>query len=46
MLVGGYLYDGLDRRVGKEQIDTATGDVLSRVVFMHQGTGFSASNTQ
>jgi len=32
-----YLYDGLDRRVGKEQIDTATGDVLSRVVFMHQG---------
>ena len=32
-----YLYDGLSRRVGKEQIDTATGDVLSRVVFMHQG---------
>ena len=32
-----YLYDGLDRRVGKEQIDTATGDVLSRVVFMHYG---------
>ena len=32
-----YLYDGLDRRVGKEQIDTVTGDVLSRVVFMHQG---------
>ena len=32
-----YLYDGLGRRVGKEQIDTATGDVLSRVVFMHQG---------
>ncbi|WP_155807765.1 DUF6531 domain-containing protein [Corynebacterium matruchotii] len=32
-----YLYDGLDRRVGKEQIDTATGDVLSRTVFMHYG---------
>ncbi|MFC2726472.1 MAG: DUF6531 domain-containing protein [Corynebacterium matruchotii] len=32
-----YLYDGLDRRVGKEQIDTTTGDVLSRVVFMHYG---------
>ena len=32
-----YLYDGLDRRVGKERIDTATGDVLSRVVFMHYG---------
>ena len=32
-----YLYDGLDRRVGKEQINTATGDVLSRVVFMHYG---------
>ena len=32
-----YLYDGLGRRVGKEQIATATGDVLSRVVFMHQG---------
>ena len=32
-----YLYDGLSRRVGKERIDTATGDVLSRVVFMHQG---------
>jgi hypothetical protein len=32
-----YLYDGLDRRVGKEQIDTVTGDVLSRVVFMHYG---------
>jgi len=32
-----YLYDGLDRRVGKEQIDTVTGDVLSRTVFMHQG---------
>ena len=32
-----YLYDGLDRRVGKEQISTATGDVLSRTVFMHYG---------
>ena len=32
-----YLYDGLSRRVGKERIDTASGDVLSRVVFMHQG---------
>ena len=32
-----YLYDGLSRRVGKERIDTVTGDVLSRVVFMHQG---------
>ena len=32
-----YLYDGLDRRVGKEQINTATGDVLSRTVFMHYG---------
>ena len=32
-----YLYDGLDRRIGKEQIDTTTGDVLSRVVFMYYG---------
>ena len=32
-----YLYDGLGRRIGKERINTTTGDVLSRVVFMHYG---------
>uniref|UniRef100_UPI00211EF23F DUF6531 domain-containing protein n=1 Tax=Corynebacterium cystitidis TaxID=35757 RepID=UPI00211EF23F len=32
-----YIYDGLDRRVAKEQIDTATGRVLARTVFVHRG---------
>ena len=32
-----YLYDGLGRRIGKERINTTTGDVLSRVVFMYYG---------
>lgn len=32
-----YVYDGLDRRVAKEKIDTATGQVLARVVFVHRG---------
>ena len=32
-----YLYDGACRRVGKEQINTATGEVMSRVMFLHEG---------
>jgi hypothetical protein len=32
-----YLYDGACRRVGKEQINTATGEVTSRVMFLHEG---------
>ena len=32
-----YLYDGVCRRVGKEQINTATGEVMSRVMFLHEG---------
>ena len=32
-----YLYDGVRRRVGKEQINTATGEVTSRVMFLHEG---------
>ena len=32
-----YLYDGLCRRVGKEQINTTTGEVTSRVMFLHEG---------
>ena len=32
-----YLYDGVCRRVGKEQINTATGEVISRVMFLHEG---------
>ena len=32
-----YLYDGVRRRVGKEQINTTTGEVTSRVVFLHEG---------
>uniref|UniRef100_UPI0027BA59C6 RHS repeat-associated core domain-containing protein n=1 Tax=Corynebacterium cystitidis TaxID=35757 RepID=UPI0027BA59C6 len=32
-----YVYDGLDRRVAKEKIDTASGRVLARVVFAHRG---------
>ena len=32
-----YLYDGVCRRVGKEQINTATGEVTSRVMFLHEG---------
>lgn len=30
-----YIYDGMKRRVAKESIDTATGEVLTRVVFFH-----------
>ena len=36
-----YLYDGLRRRVGKECIDTATGDVIYRMVFFHRGNQLS-----
>jgi len=32
-----YLYDGVCRRVGKEQINTTTGEVISRVMFLHEG---------
>ena len=32
-----YLYDGVCRRVGKEQINTATGEVMSRIMFLHEG---------
>ena len=32
-----YLYDSACRRVGKEQINTATGEVMSRVMFLHEG---------
>lgn len=32
-----YLYDGLRRRVGKEQVDVATGDVITRVMYFHRG---------
>ena len=32
-----YLYAGACRRVGKEQINTATGEVMSRVMFLHEG---------
>ena len=32
-----YLYDGACRRVGKEQINTTTGEVTSRVMFLHEG---------
>ena len=32
-----YLYDGACRRVGKEQINTSTGEVMSRVMFLHEG---------
>ena len=32
-----YLYDGACRRVGKEQINTTTGEVMSRVIFLHEG---------
>ena len=32
-----YLYDGACRRVGKEQINTTTGEVISRVMFLHEG---------
>ena len=32
-----YLYDGVCRRVGKEQINTTTGEVMSRVMFLHEG---------
>ena len=32
-----YLYDGVCRRVGKEQINTTIGEVTSRVMFLHEG---------
>ena len=32
-----YLYDGTCRRVGKEQINTTTGEVTNRVMFLHEG---------
>ena len=32
-----YLYDGACRRVGKEQINTTTGEVTNRVMFLHEG---------
>ncbi|SNV89789.1 Putative deoxyribonuclease RhsC [Corynebacterium cystitidis DSM 20524] len=32
-----YVYDGLDRRVAKERIDTSTGEIIGRVVFAHRG---------
>ena len=32
-----YLYDGVCRRVGKEQINTTTGEVTSQVMFLHEG---------
>ncbi|SES06675.1 DUF6531 domain-containing protein [Corynebacterium cystitidis] len=32
-----YVYDGLGRRVAKEQIDTTTGEVTGRTVFGHVG---------
>ena len=32
-----YLYDGTCRRVGKEQINTTTGEVTSRIMFLHEG---------
>ena len=32
-----YLYDSVCRRVGKEQINTTTGEVTSRVMFLHEG---------
>ena len=31
-----YLYDDVCRRVGKEQINTTTGEVTSRVMFLHE----------
>ena len=32
-----YLYDGACRRVRKEQINTVAGEVISRVMFLHEG---------
>jgi len=32
-----YLYDGACRRVGKEQINTTTGEVTNRIMFLHEG---------
>ena len=32
-----YLYDGTYRRVGKEQINTTTGEVTNRIMFLHEG---------
>ena len=32
-----YLYDGVRRRVGKEQINTTTGEVTNRIMFLHEG---------
>ena len=31
-----YLYDGACRRVGKEQINTTTGEVTNRIMFLHE----------
>ena len=32
-----YLYDGACRRVGKEQINTTTGEVTNQIMFLHEG---------
>ena len=32
-----YLYDGACRRVGKEQINTTTGEVTNQIMFLHKG---------
>ncbi|SNV61810.1 Putative deoxyribonuclease RhsC [Corynebacterium cystitidis DSM 20524] len=40
-----YIYDGLDRRVAKERVDTTTGRVLARMVFAHRGNQLVAQQT-
>ncbi len=40
-----YVYDGLGRRVAKEQIDTTTGEVTGRTVFGHVGDQLVAEQT-
>lgn len=40
-----YIYDGLDRRVAKERVDTTTDEVLSRTVFAHVGNQLVAEQT-
>jgi len=37
-----YVYDGLGRRVAKEVVDTATGQVVCREVFAHTGNQLAA----
>ena len=37
-----YVYDPLGRRVAKERIDTTTGEVLERCMFVHRGNQFAA----